>query len=131
MRYSKQRESIIVYLNSTKSHPTAEAIYEDVRHEYPNISLGTVYRNLTQLVDNGIIRKISVGDGKEHYDGDTSAHSHFYCRICSKIFDIEMEPTKQQLEDAAKTGIGKVETAAIIFTGVCLDCTETGSSETA
>ena len=82
MNYSRQRESIKQYLMSTKEHPTAEVVYQHVREEFPKISLGTVYRNLTLLVDMGEAKKISTGDGTDRFDGDTSAHSHYYCRCC-------------------------------------------------
>ena len=122
MNYSRQRESIKEYLVSTKEHPTADVIYQHVREEYPKISLGTVYRNLTLLVDLGEIRKISTGDGTEHYDGDTSAHSHYYCRCCHRVMDVEVTPSVEQILAASSSGVGTVEHASLLFTGICKDC---------
>ena len=66
MRYSKQREAIRTYLLSTKSHPTAEAVYYNIKNEYPKISLGTVYRNLNLLVEQGQALRLDCGDGVDH-----------------------------------------------------------------
>ena len=69
MKYSKQREALLTLLRSTRSHPSADWLYENLRKEFPNISLGTVYRNLAQLAENGDILKISTSANKEHFDG--------------------------------------------------------------
>jgi len=125
MKYSRQRESIIEYLLSTKEHPTADVIYQNVKTEYPKISLGTVYRNLTLLVDTGVVRKISTGDGMEHYDGDMSPHSHYFCRCCHRIMDIDVTASGEQILAASSLGLGTIESASMLFTGVCMDCTDT------
>lgn len=122
MNYSKQREAIKEYLMSTKVHPTAETVFQHVREDNPKISLATVYRNLTLLVENGEARKISTGDGTEHYDGDTSPHSHYACRCCHKIYDLDIVCSVEQVLAVSSIGLGTVENANIIFTGVCNDC---------
>ena len=122
MNYSKQRESIKEYLMSTKEHPTADVIYQHVREENPKISLGTVYRNLTLLVDLGEVRKISTGDGTDHFDADTSAHSHYFCRCCHRLMDVDVTPSVDQGVAASSAGIGTVEQASLLFTGICKDC---------
>ena len=122
MNYSKQRESIKEYLMSTKEHPTADVIYQHVRQENPKISLGTVYRNLTLLVELGEVRKISTGDGTDHFDADTSAHSHYFCRCCHRLMDVDVTPSVEQILAASSAGIGTVEQASLLFTGVCKDC---------
>lgn len=124
MNYSKQRESIKEYLISTKVHPTAEVVYEHVKETHPKISLATVYRNLNLLVETGEARKISTGDGNEHFDGDTSPHSHYTCRCCNRIFDLDIACSADQVLAASSTGLGSVESANIIFTGVCRDCSK-------
>jgi len=122
MNYSRQRESIKEYLMSTKEHPTADVIYQHVREENPKISLGTVYRNLTLLVDLGEVRKISTGDGTDHFDADTSAHSHYFCRCCHRLMDVDVTPSVDQILAASSAGIGAVEQASLLFTGICKDC---------
>ena len=79
LKYSRQRESIINCLKGRKDHPTADMIYASVREEYPKISLGTVYRNLSLLVDQGEILRFSCGEGQDHYDADTSQHYRCAC----------------------------------------------------
>lgn len=77
-RRSKQRDAIKSYLMSTTAHPTAETIYGNIKKEFPNISLGTVYRNLNFLVEHGEALRISCGDGSEHFDGKRSPITTFF-----------------------------------------------------
>ena len=79
---------ILKNLQSRRDHPTADMVYESVRMEQPNISLGTVYRNLAFLSENGQILKISTGTGPDHFDGCTNPHVHFVCRSCGKVIDM-------------------------------------------
>ena len=125
LKYSRQRESIKASLMNRKDHPTADAVYASIREEFPNISLGTVYRNLNLLVELGEVQKLTFGDGKDHFDADTSLHYHFVCRSCGAVIDLPMEPlsaidqkaqacTAGQVEDhtifsaAARTAAGKI-----------------------
>ena len=78
LKYSRQREAIKSYLASTTSHPTADTVYMHVRKEFPNISLGTVYRNLNLLTDLGEAVKITTPDGADRFDGNTNPHYHFW-----------------------------------------------------
>ena len=119
--YSRQREAVLNLLCSTKSHPTAAWIYENVRLVLPNISLGTVYRNLTVLEQEGLIRKIPVGDNHEHFDGDTSPHSHFYCEKCGKVSDVSYV-ADDAYPDLEKDYGFKVKASSLVLCGVCKDC---------
>ena len=74
LKHSRQRDSILEFLATRKDHPTADTVYMNVRRSFPNISLGTVYRNLTLLADIGEISRIRLGDGVDHFDYDTSPH---------------------------------------------------------
>ena len=78
---SRQRELILQILRSTKSHPTATWIFEEARKQMPSISLGTVYRNLAMLKEEGRIREMSVGRGTALYDGDLRNHDHACCMV--------------------------------------------------
>ncbi|HKL73750.1 MAG TPA: transcriptional repressor [Clostridia bacterium] len=86
--YSKQREAIIAYLDSVYTHPTAEEIVKGVREVIPNISLGTVYRNLNDLVANHKVLILHIDGDKDRYDGHTAAHAHLKCYKCGKVEDI-------------------------------------------
>lgn len=122
--YSRQREAILNTLCSTKTHPTAAWIYENVRLVLPNISLGTVYRNLAMLEEDGVIRKIPVGDGREHFDGDVSGHSHFYCKQCRHITDIIIDSAEACKTVEEQTG-AIVDSGTYTFTGICCSCKKT------
>lgn len=91
MNYSKQREIILDTLKSNVVHPTAEYIYEILKKEDSKISLATLYRNLNQLAENGLIKKIDGLESSSHYDHNTHAHYHFICDNCKKVFDVSCD----------------------------------------
>ena len=104
MRYSRQRELITEIIKSRCDHPTADMIYTTAREHDSNISLGTVYRNLKLLADEGVIITLETEDKKIHYDGDLSSHSHFICSECGAIIDV-FKPTEtpKQLKEMGLT----------------------------
>ena len=118
--YSRQREAILEVLKNSKNHPTAIQVYNEVSKKIPNISLGTVYRNLSKLASEGEILNLSVGDGNEHYDGDVSAHIHLFCTECGKIEDmmIENDPTDSLVKQKKFVPKNRV----YVVYGVCSDC---------
>ncbi|MBP3703814.1 MAG: transcriptional repressor [Lachnospiraceae bacterium] len=122
LKYSRQREAILSFLHSTKEHPTAEAVYEYVKKEYPRISLGTVYRNLNLLVECGEVRKLNCGDGFEHFDGDTSPHYHFLCNECGHILDLEVKGLERMNTVAAENFDGTIQGHKTYFYGTCSKC---------
>lgn len=87
-KFSRKREALYNALRATTVHPTAEWLYAALRPEYPDLSLGTVYRNLKKFCAEGKARSVGVINGQEHFDGDTSAHSHFVCDCCGRVLDI-------------------------------------------
>ena len=91
IRYSKQREAVLQVVMRTDSHPTADWVFGRVRQELPNVSLGTVYRNLGQLERAGLIRRIPDGS-LQRYDGNLEPHHHFKCLQCRRIYDIQIDP---------------------------------------
>lgn len=118
--YSRQREAILNALRSTDTHPTANEVYTMVRQELPNISLGTVYRNLDALTRSGDILTISVGDGNSHFDGDNSDHLHLHCKKCEKIYDLRVE--KDAVNNLLDTVGFTPEKMVCVVYGVCSDC---------
>jgi len=122
LKYSRQRESIIEYLKDRTDHPTAEQVYQNVRIEYPNISLGTVYRNLGLLSDMGRVLKISCGDMAEHFDPNTHEHYHFICTDCNSVHDLEMESIDFINTLASKSFSGEIQGHTTYFYGKCKDC---------
>lgn len=121
-KYSRQRESIKKYLDDHRIHPTAETVYTDMKKIFPNLSLGTVYRNLNFLADRGDILRISCGSGPDRYDGNTAPHYHFICTRCSKVLDIEMEPFAQLDKTAAQHFKGDIISHTAYFYGLCPEC---------
>lgn len=122
LKYSRQREAVLVYLRSTKSHPTAEQIYHEIRKDFPKISLGTVYRNLNLLADQGEIVQLNCGDGVEHFDAMTEPHNHFICRHCGSVLDLEFAPDLSIDAEVDETFSGKIEGHEIYFYGTCENC---------
>lgn len=122
LKYSRQRESIKACLMGRKDHPTADALYTSIREQFPNISLGTVYRNLNLLVELGEIRKLSCGDGTDHFDYDTSPHYHYVCKKCGKILDLNMEIDGNLEAAARECQKGTVEEHTVFFYGTCCNC---------
>lgn len=121
LKHSKQRDSIKEFLMGRKDHPTAAVVYDNVRRSFPNISLGTVYRNLTLLADIGEISRIHVGDGVDHFDADTSPHYHFICSECGCVRDLDM-PGIDLDEIASRNFDGQIECHTVYFHGRCRDC---------
>lgn len=122
MNYSAQRDCIVNFLMGTKAHPTAETVYENVKLTFPRISLGTVYRNLNQLVEHGEIQKLSCGDGLERFDYTAAFHPHFFCRICHSLSDVSM-PYMSNLDELFGMGFGgEVEGHSLMYYGVCEKC---------
>lgn len=121
--FSRKREAIYNAVCGTKVHPTAEWVYETLKPEYPDLSLGTVYRNLKKFCETGKVRSVGVIHGQEHFDGDTSKHSHFVCSTCGRVLDIfETLVSNEALADIEKKYAFQVETQDILFNGVCPEC---------
>lgn len=121
-RSTRQRETILRVLRSTKSHPTADWIYDQTRKYIPNISLGTVYRNLNVLREMGEIMELNYGPELSRYDGNPVNHYHFFCQSCGRVFDLEL-PVQTGLEEMVKRESGhQVHGHRLEFYGICRDC---------
>lgn len=123
LKYSRQRESIKEFLATRTDHPTADTVYTNLREKFPNISLGTVYRNLSLLADIGEIIKISTGDGADRFDGRTAPHNHFICKKCHSVMDLDMENIDSIMDIAGKNFSGQIEHYVVNFYGICGECT--------
>ncbi|WP_411336881.1 transcriptional repressor [Ruminococcus gauvreauii] len=127
LKYSRQRESIKEFLASRKDHPNADTVYENIRQIYPNISLGTVYRNLALLESIGEIMKITTGDGADRYDGNVKPHHHFICTRCHSVIDLDMENIDYIKEAASKNFNGSIDNYIAHFYGLCENCSASPS----
>lgn len=124
LKHSRQRESIKNCLMNRTDHPTADALYLSIREEFPNISLGTVYRNLNLLADLGDIARFSCGDGSEHFDYRTEPHYHFVCKTCGKIYDLPLSMVKDTGEFLTEAVPGRIDSHRVFFYGECEACIE-------
>ncbi len=122
LKHSKQRDMIKDFLMSRKDHPTADVVYMNVRLKQPNISLGTVYRNLTLLADIGEIQRLRLGDGVDHFDADISEHYHFICNDCGGVSDLEMDSISSITDVAQKKFDGHIAGHVTHFYGSCSSC---------
>ena len=124
LKYSRQRASIKEYLSNTREHPTADTVYLHVREEFPNISLGTVYRNLNLLADIGEAIKISTPNGGDRFDGRTDPHYHVVCTCCGNVSDLEMsEEQIHYINQLANDNFdGSIESHTTLFYGICAEC---------
>ena len=119
MKYSKQRDTILENVLSRCDHPTADMVYEDVRMILPNISLGTVYRNLNLLVELGSIRKIVMPGSSDRYDKTLESHYHLFCNKCGSVHDIMLVDIKN-IDTLVEEETGfKIVSHDIVFTGIC------------
>lgn len=121
LKYSRQRESIKSFLLSRYDHPTADTVYINVRKEFPNISLGTVYRNLALLTELGEVIKITT-EGADRFDAHVEPHSHFICRKCHQVLDIHMENEDFINAEAQKGFSGQIEGHSVQYFGLCRSC---------
>jgi Fur family peroxide stress response transcriptional regulator len=122
LRRSKQREAILDFLRNTSSHPTAYQVYEAVRKEIPNISLGTVYRNLKLLSSEAEILELDLGGSLSRFDGNTRSHYHFRCEGCGRVFDVDEPVDLERNERVAKKTGFMVSHHILEFRGLCRDC---------
>ena len=124
VKYSRQREAIKSFLSLRNDHPTADTIYEELRKDFPNISLGTVYRNLALLEEIGSIIKITSSNGADRYDADTVLHNHFTCKKCNCVIDLDMDNIDHIKDVASKRFDGLIDNYVAHFYGVCSACSK-------
>lgn len=122
LKYSRQRQVIKDFLMTRTDHPTADTVYMNVRNDYPSISLGTVYRNLSLLADLGEIRRLRFDDGVDHFDADTSPHYHFVCTECRSITDLKVENLDSIMNLVDREFDGEIQGHVTYFHGLCAKC---------
>ena len=115
LKYSRQREAIKNYLQGREDHPSADMVYDGIRGEFPNISLGTVYRNLSLLTELGEIIKIPT-EGADRFDARVTPHNHFICKSCGRVMDIMISVKNPVEEINAQWHGGEVEECRMEFT---------------
>ena len=119
---TRQRIVILDKLRVTRTHPTADEIYDAVRAILPKISLGTVYRNLEVLADMGLIMKIETGGAQKRFDGDPEKHLHMRCVNCNRVFDVPSGVVVSFDYHPERSGGFTILDYDLQFTGICEAC---------
>ena len=113
-RQSKHRERILELLRSTDTHPTADWVYDQLKKEYPQLSLGTVYRNLTILLEMGLAKKIHFGSTYDRFEAKTEPHYHLICESCGKIQSIHMIIMPGQFKRASAHSTTQIQSSVVV-----------------
>ena len=124
MKYSKQRAEILKTVTENRIHPTADTVYTLMREKMPDISLGTVYRNLNLLAENGDIRKIPVPNGSDRFDSRMNPHEHMICTECGEVFDIDMDIMSNVKPLAGREHNFTISSCSLTVYGICAKCAE-------
>jgi Fur family peroxide stress response transcriptional regulator len=123
LRLTPQRLAICRYLAATNAHPTAQLIYDQLRQEFPSLSLATVYNTLETLVELGAVNTLgSAGDGAEHYDADTSPHVNLACIACHRVIDLSSEHIHALDEEVAARSGYRLLGTRVLYYGLCPRC---------
>ena len=121
-RNTLQRKIVLDTLRRLGSHPTLEELYAEIQRDYPAISKTTIYRNLRVLAQNGQVRRVSLPDGLERYEGQPEPHYHFQCDKCGGIFDVDI-PIITDIDAHVSQKYGfDVGGHDVVFHGICNKC---------
>ena len=122
-KHFRKRDAILNCVRCTTTHPSAEWVFEHVRQEVPDISLATVYRNLSLFKEQGLIRSLGTVNGVERFDGNTEPHVHFICTQCGGVQDLPEISVPEELNAAvSRDSGGRVDSCQLTFTGICGEC---------
>ena len=129
-KHFRKRDAILTCLRQTTVHPSAEWIFTQLKPEIPDLSMGTVYRNLTLFKEQGVIASVGTVKGVERFDGNTDPHVHFLCTQCGAVVDLTGLAVPEELNKAAATESGgQVGTCQLTFTGICMECLNNSETE--
>ena len=120
---SVQRIAIMDYLMTYRTHPTADEVYMALCDSIPTLSKTTVYNTLKLFVENQAAQMLTINDKNVHFDGDTSLHSHFFCRRCGRVYDLPYSGKKREARELLIEGHA-VEEIHHYYKGICKDCSE-------
>ncbi|MEG2120165.1 MAG: transcriptional repressor, partial [Pseudoflavonifractor sp.] len=122
-RYSKKREVILEAIRGTDTHPTADWVYQTLKPNHPDPSLGTVYRNLALFKEQGMVKCVGVVSGQERFDANTDPHTHFVCDRCDAVLDLHKIPVDPALDAQVGAQYGlDVDHHELVFHGICGSC---------
>jgi len=122
-KHFRKRNAILTYLRGTTQHPSAETVFSHLKQEIPDLSMGTVYRNLNLFKAQGLVACVANVNGVERFDACTTPHVHFICTQCCAVQDLPQIKVPEQLQKtAAQQAGGSVESCQLSFSGICRDC---------
>jgi len=121
-RKSRQRDMILDMLMARKDHPTADTLYFDLKKDFPDLSLGNVYRNLNILVEQGLIQRLDLGSTFNRFDGNAEPHSHFICTFCGRVSDVELSRNVDLSIVEDRDLASRIENYKLDFYGKCGEC---------
>ena len=122
-KHFRKRDAILHCVRSTDAHPSADWVFEHVKEQIPDISLATVYRNLSLFKEQGLITSLGTVNGVERFDGNTEPHVHFICTQCGNVQDLPEISVPEELNSAvAQSSGGRVDNCQLSFTGICGEC---------
>ena len=122
-RYSAKREAILQIIRETDTHPTAEWVFQQLKPRFPDLSLGTVYRNLATFRQDGTLTSVGVVNGQERFDAETAPHTHFICSCCGRVCDMFELVVPEELVNAPTQNDGvRVDHYQLTLQGVCKEC---------
>lgn len=124
-KHFRKRDAILACVQGTTIHPGADWVYAQLKPQFPDLSLGTVYRNLSYFKEQGTILSLGTVKGVERFDGNTAPHVHFICGGCGAVSDLPEIAVPQELAQAAamRTG-GRICGCSLHFTGLCHTCSQ-------
>ena len=123
VRQSKKRDALLALLRNTDTHPSADQVYQALKPGYPGLSLATVYRNLSQLCEQGLAVRVGTVNGQERYDGRTRPHAHFICNRCGTVLDLPDIRPDSALEQSVSAQYGfAVQRCELTYYGLCPSC---------
>ena len=121
----RKRNAILAGLRESKAHPAAEELFAILKPQIPDLSLGTVYRNLSLFKEQGLAISVATVSGVERFDGNTAPHVHFICNGCDAVIDMPHMEVPKQLAQAAEEQLGgTVCGCQLSFTGLCAQCSQ-------
>ena len=124
-KHLRKRDAILACVRDTSVHPSADWVFAQLKPQIPDLSLGTVYRNLAYFKDQGDIISLGTVNGVERFDGNTAPHVHFICTGCAAVVDLPEIAVPQELTQSAAMGTGgQVNGCSLTFTGLCSQCKE-------
>jgi len=122
LRLTHQRQVILDEFRDRGVHLTADEVYNRVRMKAPKVSLGTIYRNLEILSDNGLLHKTEMSGHQMIFDGNMEKHHHFKCIECGEIYDISSASVKIEFDGIERQNQFKISDFSLELSGVCASC---------